>query len=170
LEATGRLSRSFSLGANLTLSRNKIQDFTEVIYDYGENFDEYNVVENKFSDTDISFSPNIIAGGIFSYNIVSGLELSLLTKYVGKQYLDNTSNDSRSIDAYLTNDLRLVYTLHPKVMRDISISLLANNIFDEKYESNGYTYGYLGGSLSVRQNYYFPQAGRNFMMMVALRF
>jgi iron complex outermembrane receptor protein len=170
MEATGRLSRSFTMGANLTLSQNKINNFREVIYDYGENFDEYNVIENSYSKPDISFSPNVIAGGIFSYTIFKGFEASLLTKYVGKQYLDNTSNENRKIDPYFLNDLRLVYTLHPNYMREISVSLLVNNLSDEEYESNGYTYGYFGGPLEVRQNYYYPQAGRNFMMMLALRF
>lgn len=170
LEATGRLSPRFSLGANLTLSENKIGNFTEVIYDYGENFDEYNAIENNYSGTDISFSPSVIAGGVFSYTLFKGMEVSLLTKYVGKQYLDNTSNESRTIDPYFTNDLRFVYSVHPKYMREISISLLANNILDEMYESNGYTYGYLAGSYKVRQNYYYPQAGRNFMAMLALKF
>lgn len=170
MEATGRLSPKFTMGANITFSENKIEDFTEVLYDYGENFDEYNVIENHYTNTDIAFSPNLIAGGIFSYTAFKGMEISWLTKYVGKQFLDNTSNDSRSLDPYLVNDLRLVYTIKPKTMREISISLLANNIFDEKYESNGYTYGYFGGPLEVRQNYYFPQAGRNFMAMLALRF
>jgi iron complex outermembrane receptor protein len=170
LEATGRLSRSFSLGANLTLSRNKISNFKEVLYDYGADFDEFNVSEKNYSKTDISFSPNVIAGGIFSYTVFRGMELSLLTKYVGKQYLDNTSNESRAIDQYFTNDLRLVYTLQPEFMREISVSLLANNIFGERYESNGYTYGYFAGPLEIRQNYYYPQAGTNFMAMLALRF
>lgn len=170
LEATGRLNRSFSLGANLTLSQNKVLNFNEVLYDYGMNFDEYNVIENKYKKTDISFSPNVIAGGIFSYNAFKGMEISWLTKFVGKQYLDNTSNEDRKIDSYFINDLRLVYTIHPKGMREIAFSLYVNNLFDVKYQSNGYTFGYFGGSTEIRQNYYFPQAGTNFLAMVALRF
>lgn len=170
LEATGRLTSKFSLGANLTLSENKISEFKEVLYDYGADFDEFNVIENIYSSSDISFSPNVIMGGVFSYTLFKGMEASLLTKYVGKQYLDNTSNESRRLDPYFVNDLRLVYTLHPKFMREISISLLANNLLDAKYESNGYTYGYFGGPTEIRQNYYYPQAGTNFMMMLALRF
>lgn len=165
LEATGRLSPKFSLGANLTLSQNKIENFKEVVYDYGENFDEFNVIENNYSKTDISFSPNVIAGGVFSYNPFQGMEISLLTKYVGKQYLDNTSNENRRLDPYFTNDIRFSYTY-----RIVSLSLLLNNIFNEKYESNGYTYGYFAGATEIRQNYYYPQAGTNFMAMLALRF
>lgn len=171
LEATGRLSKKFSMGANLTLSQNKINNFKEIVYDYGENFDEYNVIENDYKKTDISFSPNVIAGGMFSYNLLPGFEVTWLTKFVGKQYLDNTSNEARRLDSYFVNDLRFVYTVKPKHMREASISLLVNNIFDEKYESNGYTYGYFVGQANeVRQNYYYPQAGTNFMAMLSLRF
>lgn len=170
LEAQGRLSPKFSLGANLTLSQNKVLNFSETLYDYGANFDEYNVSEKKYSKTDISFSPNVIAGGIFSFNAAKGLEISWLTKFVGKQYLDNTSNESRKIDSYFVNDLRFVYTIHPRGMREIAFSAIVNNLFDVEYVSNGYTYGYFAGPTEIRQNYYSPQAGTNVMGMVALRF
>lgn len=170
LEASGRVNGKFTVGANLTLSQNKIRQFNEVIYDYGANFDEYNVSEKVYKNTDISYSPNVIAGGIFSYTVIPGLELSWLSKMVGKQYLDNTSNKDRQIDSYWINDLRLVYTVKPKGMREISYSFLANNLFDVKYQSNGYTYGYLAGPSEIRQNYYYPQAGVNYMMMLTLRF
>jgi iron complex outermembrane receptor protein len=140
-----------------------------VLYDYGLNFDEFNVIEREYKSTDISFSPNVIAGSGFSYFPVQHLELSWLAKYVGKQYLDNTSNDVRSIDAYVTNDIRVSYTLQPSFMKEISLSFLANNILNELYESNGYTYGYLGGGDEYRENFYYPQAGRNFMMMLTLK-
>ncbi len=170
LEASGRLNQKMTIGANLTLSQNKIREFKEVTYDYGENFDQYNVGEVVHKNTDISYSPNVIAGGIFSYTVVPGLELSWLSKMVGKQYLDNTSNEARRIDSYWINDFRLVYTVKPKGMREISYSLLANNLFNVAYQSNGYTYGYFTGPKEVRQNYYFPQAGTNYMMMLTLRF
>jgi iron complex outermembrane recepter protein len=170
LESSLRLSNKFTWGANLTLSQNKIRDFREIVYDYGTNFDEYNVVENKYQNSDISFSPNVIAGSIFSYAPVKGVEASLLTKYVGQQFMDNTSNENRKLDAYFINDLRLTYSLQPKFMREISFSLLVNNVLDVAYESNGYTWGYLGGATEYRQNYYYPQAGRNYMLMVALQF
>jgi iron complex outermembrane receptor protein len=107
---------------------------------------------------------------MFLYRPIKSIELGLLTKYVGLQYLDNTSNKGRAINPYFINDLRLTYTLKPQGMREISLSLLANNIFDVKYSSNGYTYGYYGGGMEERQNYYYPQAGKNYLLMVALRF
>ena len=170
LEGVWKISNKLNWNLNFTLSKNKINEFTEILYDYGLNFDEYNVLERSYKDIDISFSPNVIAGSGFLYSPIQNLEFSLLTKYVGKQYLDNTANDVRSIDPYITNDLRLRYTLKPSFMKEISLSLLANNIFNELYESNGYTYGYLGGGVEYRENYYYPQAGRNFMAMLTLKF
>ncbi|MBL7859207.1 MAG: TonB-dependent receptor [Cyclobacteriaceae bacterium] len=156
--------------ANFTLSQNKIKQFTEVLYDYGVNFDEYIVVENQYTNIDISFSPSIIAGSVFSYTPFKGGEVSLLTKYVGKQFLDNTANDARSIDAYFVNDIRFGYTWRPSFIKEIGLSVLLNNIFNTAYESNGYTYGYLGGGETYRENFYYPQAGRNFMVMLSLKF
>jgi iron complex outermembrane receptor protein len=170
LEGSMRLTSKLLWNANLTLSKNKIKNFKEVLYDYGVNFDQYNEVTNTYSNTDISFSPNIIAGSALMYSPIKGIELGLLTKYVGKQYLDNTSDASRKIDGYFINDLRLSYIWKPSFMREISLSLLTNNIFNKMYSSNGYTYGYLGGTTEYRQNYYYPQAGRNYMVMLALRF
>lgn len=170
LDGSIRFNAKFLWNANLTLSQNKIKNFNEVLYDYGDNFDEYNEVVTTYNNTDIAVSPNVIAGSAFLYSPIRGLELGLLTKYVGKQYLDNTSNENRKIEAYLTNDLRISYAWHPSFMREISLSLLANNIFNEEYSSNGYTYGFLGGTSEYRQNYYYPQAARNYLAMLALRF
>jgi iron complex outermembrane receptor protein len=170
LEGALKISERFSWNANVTLSRNKIREFTEVYYDYGTNFDEYNEVSVTHRDTDISFSPNVIAGSGLNYKVFKNLEATLLTKYVGSQYLDNTSNTQRSIDAYVVNDLRFSYTVHPTFMKEIALSLLINNILEEEYESNGYTWGYAGGGQQYRENYYFPQAGRNFMAMLTLKF
>ncbi|MFZ5971209.1 MAG: TonB-dependent receptor [Bacteroidota bacterium] len=170
LESALRMNDRWTWGANLTLSQNKIGNFKEVLYNYGENFDEYIVIENEYRNSNISFSPNAIAGSVFTYQPIKGLEASLLSKYVSKQYLDNTSNEARKLDAYFVNDVRLSYGWQPKGMREISVSLLVNNLLDERYESNGYTWGYFGGATEYRQNYYYPQAGRNYMLMVALRF
>lgn len=170
LDGTLRISNKIFWNANLTLSRNKIDQFTEVMYDYGTDFDEYNEVINTYDNTDIAFSPNVIVGSGFFYTPIQSIEIGLLSKYVGDQYLDNTSNKNRTVDAYFINDVRLTYTLKPSFMREASLSLLVNNIFDVKYESNGFTYGYFAGAAEYRQNFYFPQAGTNFMLMLALRF
>lgn len=170
LETLTRLNGRLSVGANLTVSANKVLGYEEVLYDYGAAFDEYNVITRVYDKTDISFSPNLIGGSIVSLNLWKGTELSWLSKYVGRQFLDNTSNAERVIDEYWVNDVRITYTLRPQKMREVSFSLLLNNVLDHEYESNGYTYGYLAGADEFRENFYFPQAGFNWMAMVALRF
>ncbi|HCW07397.1 MAG TPA: TonB-dependent receptor, partial [Cytophagales bacterium] len=90
-----QLNEHFTWNANVTLSQNKIKEFTEVLYDYGLNYDQYNEVDRQHKNTDIAFSPNLIAGSVFLYRPIKNIELGLLTKYVGLQYLDNTSSKSR---------------------------------------------------------------------------
>lgn len=170
LQGMAKFGEKLLWNANLTLSRNKIEEYRELLEDYGADFSEYNLVENVHRDTDIAFSPSVIAGSSLSFLPFRGADVTLLSKYVGKQYLDNTSNDARSIDAYLVNDLRLTYSWRPSFAREINFSFLVNNILDEEYESNGYTWGYLAGPTAYRENYYYPQAGRNFMGMVTLKF
>jgi iron complex outermembrane receptor protein len=169
VEGSARLSPQFTLAANATVSRNKIEEFREVLYNYGTNFDEFNEVQNTYRNTDISFSPSLVAGSVLTWQLPGGVELAWLSKYVSRQFLDNTSNRSRALNPYWVNDLRLSYALRPARMREVVFSLLVNNIFDHEYESNGYTWGYLAGSAVYRQNYFYPQAGRNVIAMVAIK-
>jgi iron complex outermembrane receptor protein len=169
LDADARITSKLRWQANLTISRNKIKKFEEVLYDYGDNFDGFNIVRNQYTNTDISFSPEVISGSQLSWKMAQPFEIAWLSKYVGEQFLDNTSNRSRKIDSYFLNDLRLTWTPTVKKLREVSLSLLAANVFNVAYESNGYTYGFLGGSTTYRQNFYYPQAGRNFLAMLTLR-
>ena len=170
IELAGEISLLPNLGwqANATFSRNKIGDFAEKVYDYDS--EENPVITNNFENTDISYSPEIIAGSVLSYNPFEALELSLLSKYVGEQFLDNTSNPNRKIDSYFINDLRLIYNIQPKAFKQIQISLLINNIFDVKYASNGYTYGYRAGGELITENFYYPQAGIHFLAGIGFKF
>lgn len=166
LEGAVVFNNHLKWNANATFSQNKIKNFTEYIVDYDNG--GYKTVDHGKSD--ISFSPNVIVGSQFTYTLRKNLELALLTKYVGKQYLDNTSTESRKLDAYLTNDIRLSWTIKPSWANEIAFNLLVNNVLDEKYESNGYTYGYMYGGALTQENFYFPQAGRNFLIGVNFRF
>ena len=152
--------------ANLTLSQNKIQNFEEVVYDYTNGFD---VITNNFENTDIAFSPNVVAGSQLSWRPVKAAEIALLTKYVGDQFLDNTSNENRKIDAYTVSDLRLGYQWKPERMESIQLSLTINNLFDAQYSANGYTFGYVFGDL-ITENFYYPQAGIWWMLGLDLKF
>ncbi len=170
LEGMIKLSDEWLWNTNITLSRNKIKEYKEVLADYGSDFSGYDLVANTFADTDIAFSPGIIAGSSLTFLPIKNAEVTLLTKYVGSQYLDNTTQGTRSLNAYLTNDLRLSYAWKPSFVKEINFSFLINNMLDEEYESNGFTYGYLAGDISYRENFYYPQAGRNFMGMIGIKF
>lgn len=154
--------------ANATYSQNKVVDFTEYIDNYDNQFGIQDVINH--GTTDIAFSPNIIAAGGFTFSPIRYMnhgqvfEVDLLGRYVGKQYLDNTSNDNRSIDAYGLMDVRVRYSIKVKPFKEIGVNLMLNNVLDAKYSSNGYTYSYVvGGDLNTF-NYYYPQAGFNWLL------
>ena len=158
----------FSLSANAALSENKIDSFTENIDDY----DEGGLQTVQHEDTDLALSPNFIAGGSFTYQPNQTFSASLISKYVGDQYLDNTSTESRSIDAYWIQNLNLSASLGQFVpqLKTVDVHLLVNNLLDEEYEANGYTFGYIAGGETIYENYYYPQAGRNFLAGLTIRF
>ncbi|MFO7830077.1 MAG: TonB-dependent receptor, partial [Bacteroidales bacterium] len=136
LELSGgiRLLSKLHVDANVTLSKNKINDFTE----YVDNWDTWGQEEKNLGQTDLSFSPEIIASGIISYDITRNFKTEFISKYVGKQYIDNTSNDNRSIDPYFINDLKISYTIKTNQIKEIGVNLMINNIFNHEYESNAW--------------------------------
>jgi len=165
LEGGISITPELSWAANATFSKNKIENYTEFIDDY----DNGGQIERNFSDSDIALSPSVIANSILGYSD-NGAAIELTTKYVSKQYLDNTQNDNRSIDSYLVNDLRVSYSFaNISFARAITANLLVNNLLNEKYETNGYTFGFIAGG-EQRFNYYYPQAGRNFLLQVKWEF
>jgi iron complex outermembrane receptor protein len=165
------LFKKLSITGNLTLSANKINSFNEYIDNY-DNYDSNgNMVQDVVihSNTDIAFSPNLIAAAGIMYEPIKNLELSLLSKYVGQQFLDNTSNSNKKLDAYFFTNLAISYTLKHWGLRELKIGILTNNIFNELYENNGYTFGYISGGKQITENYYYPQAGRNFLVRLTLK-
>jgi len=145
---------------NVTLSQNKIQNFNEKLTDY-ENYTEVIIPHGT---TDIAYSPSLIAGNTIAYK-KGAFEGALLSKYVGKQYLDNTSTEKRSLAAYATQDLRFSYVF----TKHISATLLLNNVLNSMYSSNGYTYSYLYAGDLTTENFQYPQAGFNFLLGVNIR-
>jgi len=97
------------------------------------------------------------------------IELSFMSKYVGKQYLDNTQNNSRKLDGYYTQDARVILTFHNRLFHEWNIVAQMNNAFDKKYEPNGYTYSYVYDGSVTADNYFFPMAGRNYMVGVNIK-
>jgi iron complex outermembrane receptor protein len=150
-----------------TYSQNKIQKFTE----YLDDWDNGTQSKIMHANTAIAFSPNWIASSLITFNILKGLNADLISKYVGKQYLDNTENENRKLDAFFVNDIRINYEFVVKnVFKSIRLGLLVNNIFNVKYEPNGYTYSGVSGGVRSDYNYYYPQAGSNVLGSLILSF
>ncbi|MFN8712652.1 MAG: TonB-dependent receptor [Bacteroidota bacterium] len=165
LETAWQPFKKWSIAGNIALSQNKIFDYTEFVDDY----DNGGQIENRFGETDIALSPGIVAAAQLNWMPLKPLTFTLTGKHVGRQFLDNTSNRSRSLDAYTFCDLRMQWKFEVKSIRELSAGIQINNVLNTQFSSNGYTFGYISGGLQ-QFNYYFPQAGRNFMLMLSLRF
>ncbi|MES1216600.1 MAG: TonB-dependent receptor plug domain-containing protein [Bacteroidota bacterium] len=159
------ITKWLKASANFAMSRNKVIDFTEYLDDY-DNGDQKSY-EHKSAD--IAFSPRMVGGATISFIPSKNFELSLISKYVGKEYMDNTQNEERKLNAFYTQDARAIYTVRKGVLKEANIILQVNNIFNRNYEPNGYTYSYIYGGNINTENYYFPMAGTNLMVGVNLK-
>jgi len=175
----------FKWDVSATFSQNQILGFNEFVDVYDANWNWTGQRENSLGNTPIAFSPNLLANSMMTFT-KGNFEAALQSQYIGKQFIDNTGSNDRSLDAYFVNNLRLSYNIPLKGIRGIGITALINNInnvlnilypnlFDENYISNAWTYSYYQGSSSTNlkryNNFgYFPQAGINFLAAVSLKF
>ncbi|MEJ7778085.1 MAG: TonB-dependent receptor [Daejeonella sp.] len=166
LDSRIQLSRKFGWGLTASLSSNKIKNFTEFVDDY----DNGGQIVNNYKDVDLAFSPQFIGSSELVFQPFRRAEIGLLSKYVSRQFLDNTSNSARKLDAFFVNDVRIVYNTSFKGLKNIGLTLLVNNVFSETYESNGYTFSYLYGGEFTTENFYFTQAPANFLLSLGLKF
>jgi len=143
-----KITQDLQVSANATFSNNKNKDF------YSETEEG---VQN-FGNTDISFSPNIIANGSVAYSPFKNFNFGITAQYVGKQYLDNSGDKINQLDSYFVPDFNMSYKL-PFQKQDIILRFLLNNFTDTKYVNNGFS-----------GPYYFSQAGINFLFGVSLKF
>lgn len=161
------INRSIQWNATAAFSRNIVKEFTN----YVDNWDTWTQVSQTYSNTSIAFSPNTILSSMFRFKLVKGLELDLVSKYVSKQYLDNTSSNARSLDGFFVNDLKLhLFKENLAGCKELRVSLAANNFLNAKYSPNGYTFSGIIDSKRQDFNYLFPQAGTNFLLMLSLSF
>ncbi|WP_298504089.1 TonB-dependent receptor [uncultured Maribacter sp.] len=163
IDANFRVSNALMIRPNLAISTNKIKDFV---------LDRDGEIKN-IGDTNISFSPTLVAGNVIQYQPIENFSISLLSKYVGEQYLSNTDTETSKLDAYFVNDINITYEIKPKaIVKSIVLSGLINNVLNEKYESNGYTYldywSTPGNSKEILG--YYPQAGTNFLLGATINF
>ncbi len=168
VDANVQFSKFFSTSTNVALSSNKNQDFTTSL-----NGELVNL-----GDTNISFSPEVVVGNALNFFPVERLQVSLLSKYVGEQFMGNTDNTESILESYFVNDFNINYEIKPnKLFKSIVLSGLVNNIFNQKYVSNGYfgsfdfddntsstgtTTGFFAG--------YYPQATTSFLLGATLKF
>ena len=167
IDAAVRIHPKVVWNPSLTISRNQN-------IDYITHFD--GTLQN-LGNTSISFSPDFIASNILSYEPVRGLQMSLLTKFVGKQFMGNTESEASKLDSYITNDISINYDVAVKKwFKSISFNLLLNNIFDVKYISNGYYYTYddtwstPNTTTTIEGAGYYPQAQFNLLGGITLKF
>ena len=163
IDANIKFNDRFNMRPNMAVSSNKNLDY----------FIDRDGSLRDLGNTTIAFSPSIIAGNVFTYTPFEALNVSLLSKYVGEQYLSNTDTEASKLDAYFTTDFNITYELKlNRILKSIVFSGLVNNIFDEKYVSNGYTYlddfSTPGNSFEVQG--YYPQAGINFLVGATVNF
>jgi len=156
--------------ASLTLSENKIENYIEYAKYYDADWNKLGYFAKELGETDISYSPNVIASSQLTFIPIKNLNISIISKYVGDQYYDNTSSENRKIDAYFVNNALITYNFDTKKVKNISLMLQINNLFNLEYSNNAYGgYDYLDGKDS-NWSYYFPQAGINFLSGIRLSF
>ncbi|PQJ80211.1 TonB-dependent receptor [Polaribacter porphyrae] len=169
IDADITLSEKFSVRPNLALSTNKNRNFTRSLNGSVQNL----------GTTNLSFSPNIVAGNIFTYQPKENIQISFLSKYVGEQFmsnLDSAVSEADVLEGFFTSDLNVVYQINPKkIFKSITLTALVNNIFSEEYVDRGY-YGTFdfsngnGGTTTGDYAGFYPQATRNFLIGATLRF
>ena len=162
-----KLSNFFTINSNMTISSNKNKQILSP--KDGKIFD--------FGKTNISFSPEFMTSNTIVFSPKDNFNLSLLSKHVGVQYMGNTDALNSKLDSYFVNDFNVSYEINPnRIFKAIVISGLINNIFDVEYISNGYYYTYddswsVPGQLKTLDGAgYYPQATRNFLLGLTLKF
>ena len=167
VDATVTVLEKLTIRPNATLSVNKNKDFV---------FQRDGQLQH-LGDTNIAYSPSLIFGNAFVFAPIKTLQLSFLTKVVGKQYMGNIDSEMSVIKKYWVNDFSVNWEIKPKsIFKSIIINGLVNNVLNYKYVSNGYFYTYdddwttPGSVTTIEGTGYYPQAGRNVMLGATLKF
>ena len=175
------VNKKLNVSANLTISKNKVDSFTQYI----DNWDTWGQSQIFHENSDLAFSPNIIWAAQANYNLNKRTKVIFNSKYVGEQYIDNTSSRERMLNDYLISNLQVDYHFNNYLFKDVKISFLINNLFDIEYISNAWIYRYITNTFDPRESDdytslasdgiydmagYFPQAKRNYLLGLTLGF
>jgi iron complex outermembrane receptor protein len=150
LEGTWAITKKWLLTGNITASQNKIKAYDQYVYDEASQTS----IRYTYFNMKLAYSPDLISASSIHFKPMKSINLSFITKYVGEQFLDNTTSNERKIAGYINNDFRAEWSPSIKGFKKVCFRAAVLNLFDAKYSTNGYTY---------YGNYYFPQAGINFM-------
>ena len=164
LQVKYALNKKYSTSYSITLSQNRIKQFTEFMDDY----DQYTQVAIQHNNTAIALSPAITTNRTFNWRPNDKLSFFWTTKYISKQYLDNTQNEARVLDAYFLNDINAHWTIVNKAKYKMLLQFYVNNILDVKYAPNGYTYSYIYDRATITSNNFYPMAGRNYWLSLKI--
>lgn len=167
MEAAIKFANYFSLQPNITISSNKNKETFASI--------DGNLV--NLGKSNISFSPELVAANAFVFQPNDNFQMSFLSKYVGEQFMGNTNSEASKLKSYFVNDFNITYEIKSKtIFKSIIFSGLINNIFGEKYVSNGYYYTYDDSwsvpnqTTTIEGAGYYPQATTNFLVGLTLKF
>lgn len=167
VDATIQLADQWLLKPNLALSSNQNLDF----------YFKRDGVLQSLGKTQLAYSPGVVAGNALVFAPSTRFQVGLLSKYVGKQYMGNIDSENSTLPSYFVSDINFVFTWQPnRWIKEIQWLTTVNNIFNFKYESNGYFYTYdddwstSGQITTIEGAGYYPQAGIHFLSGVTLTF
>ena len=179
IESRYTFNDHLSWNGNITLSNNKIESYTEYI----DNWDTWGQDSIEHTNVDLAFSPNLVWASTLNYKLNNNLSIDLLSKYVGEQFIDNTSSLDRMLEDYLVNTLRVSYNWENKMFSTAKLTLQINNLLDNQYVSNAWVYRFISEGYDPRADdhyvntdsergynmaAYFPEAGRNYLIGLTL--
>jgi iron complex outermembrane recepter protein len=168
VDATFAVTPALRLRTIASLSRNRIGTWTQFydVYDVAGN-----LVDSKpvaYHNVEPVLTPSVIVNEALELTPSSQFSCGLVGRYVGRSFLDNTDNPGFVTPHFFTLDGSASFALS----RWSRVSLQLNNILDNKRVfANGYSYVYLTRQSSGQEtlagtSYYFPQATRNFVVML----
>ena len=164
LQVKYALNKKYNTSYNITLSQNKIKEFTEYVDDY----DQFTQVAIQHKNTNIALSPSLTTNRTFNWKPNDKFSFFWTTKYTSKQFLDNTENKTRILDSYFINDINAHWTILNKAKFNMLLQFYANNLLDVQYAPNGYTYSYIADRSVTTSNNYYPMAGRNYWVSIKI--
>ena len=181
LEGSLSLGNKIKWSGNITLSQNKITNYTAYI----DNWDNGEQIKVDYENTDLAFSPSVIWASQFNLKLNDNICIDFISKYVGEQFIDNTSSEDRMLDYYLVNNLRIFYKWDSNIFKTTTLTLQVNNLLNNKYVSNAWVYRFVSDKWDPRdsdpyvnidsekgynQAAYFPEATRNYLLGLTLEF